>query len=462
MPASRASGVVDVEWLIAALGRAAADAGVDAYIAGGFVRDRLRGRPGRDLDLVVLGRPGGTAALLRRLAVILGWPEPELFEAYGTGKAAGDGFVVEAVEARVEEYDAGSRRPRVRPGTLEEDVWRRDFTVNTLLQTFGGQVLDLTGRGLRDLVAGVLRTPLDPSRAFEDDPLRMLRAARFASVLDARADDQLLAAMRERASRVELLSAERVRDELRGLLRGRRPSRGIEVLREGSLLGRLLPELEAMRGVEQSGWHTHDVYGHTLAAVDGAPPDLVTRAAVLLHDVGKPPCHAIDERGRHTFHDHPQVGAEMAERLLARLSWPADETAEVTALIRLHLRPIQYDAGQTGDSAVRRLIRDAGALRSRMLDVARADIRASAYPTTAGIDELAERMERLDGDGAVSARRRVLDGSALMREFGRGPGPWIGAAQRALEEAVVEGEVRTDDAEGALRWLRERRPDLVG
>jgi poly(A) polymerase len=267
--------------------------------------------------------------------------------------------------------------------------------------------------------------------------------------------------MRDRAARVDLLSAERVRDELRGLLRGRRPSRGLETLRRGGLLARLLPEIEAMRGVEQGGYHVFDVYGHTLAAVDGAPADIVTRTAALLHDVGKPPCHAIDDRGRHTFHDHPRAGAVMAEALLGRFAWPTDEVERVASLVLLHLRPIQYDPGTTTDTAVRRLVRDAGPLRTILLDLARADTLASAYPTTAGIDELAERMERLDRGGAVSSRRRVLDGETLMRLSGRGPGAWIGAAQRALDEAALDGEVSSDDPEGAVSWLRERRPDLL-
>ncbi len=455
------AGALDAVQLIEALAGSATTAGVEAHLVGGFVRDRLLGRGGRDLDLVVIGEAGGGAALLSALVVRLGWPAPQLFEAFGTGHASGDGFVVETVEARVEDYDPASRRPSVRPGTLEEDVWRRDFTVNTLVQRLDGLVLDLTGMGLADLRAGLLRTPLDPARAFLDDPLRMLRAARFASQVDLRAVPALVVAMRERAARVDLLSAERVRDELRGLLRGRRPSRGLELLREGGVMERLFPELNAMRGVEQSGWHTHDVYGHTLAAVDAAPADILTRTAVLLHDVGKPPCHALDARGRHTFHDHPGVGATMATALLDRLGWPPDETRDVAQLIRLHLRPIQYEPSTT-DTAVRRMLRDAGPLRARMLDVARADTAASAYPTTDSIDELGERMDRLDAGGAVSGRRRVLDGEALMRLAGRGAGPWIGRAQRALEEAVLEGEVDPDNAAGAERWLRERHPELLG
>ncbi|HET9050273.1 MAG TPA: HD domain-containing protein, partial [Candidatus Dormibacteraeota bacterium] len=228
------------------------------------------------------------------------------------------------------------------------------------------------------------------------------------------------------------------------------------------LLERLLPEITAMTGVEQGGYHVHDVYGHTLAALDASPPDVVTRTAVLLHDVGKPPCHAIDPNGRHTFHDHQTVGAAMAETILGRLNWPQDEVRDVAALVRLHLRPIQYAPETHSDSAVRRLVRDAGRLRDRLLDVARADTTASAFPTTAGIDELGERMRRLDEGGDLAARRRLVDGRLVMEIAGRQPGPWVGEALRALDDAVVEGEVDPHDAASVRGWLERRRPDLLG
>jgi poly(A) polymerase len=454
------AGVVDADALLDALAAAAATTGVEAHIVGGFVRDRLLGREGKDVDLVVIGASGGTAALLSAVAEQLGWSPPQLFEEFGTGHVRGGEWIVEAVEARLEVYDASSRRPVVRAGTLEEDVWRRDFTVNALVQTFSGRLLDITGRGVDDLVARVLRTPLDPVRAFDEDPLRMLRAARFAAKLDFEPVDELIAAMRDRADRVAILSTDRVRDELRGLLIGRRPSRGLETLRRGGLLERLLPEVAAMRGVEQSGHHVHDVYDHTLHALDAAPADIVTRTAVLLHDVGKPPCHAVDGAGRHTFHEHPRVGAEMATAILERLNWPQEEIRDVAALVLLHLRPMQFDPATFSDSAVRRLVRDAGALRDRLLDVARADI----IDWGAGIDELAERMRTLDAGGTLSTRRHLVD-SALVMELGgagRGPGPWVGEALRALDDAVVDGLVDPSDRESVRRWLEANRPDLLG
>jgi poly(A) polymerase len=445
---------MDTDEVLDGLRTAAAELGVEAYLVGGFVRDRLLGRGvSKDIDLLVVG--DGAVDLLGRLAERFGWSRPQQFERFGTVQVRGGGFIVEAVRARRERYDPESRKPDVEPGTLEEDIRRRDFTVNALAQDFEGRVLDVTGRGLADLHAGVLRTPLLPSDTFDEDPLRMFRGARFVAQLGFRLADGVLEAMREQAPRARILSAERIRDELARLLTSPHPRAGMEVLRQGGLLAQVLPDLEAMVGVEQSGYHCYDVFDHTMHALELARPDLVTRLAVLLHDVGKPPTHAIAEDGRHTFHDHPQVGAEMAERVLAELRFSGDQIRDVAALVRLHLRPIQYQHDTHGDAAVRRLIRAAGPLRATLLDVARADTLASSYPGTAEIDELAERMERLDRDGGVSRMGPPLDGGTIMRLGGRGQGPWVGRVLDALTEAVLEGEIPPGDAVAAEAWLRD-------
>jgi poly(A) polymerase len=452
---------VDTGEVLDGLRTAAAELGVEAYLVGGFVRDRLLGRGvSKDIDLLVVG--DGAVDLLGRLAGRFGWSRPQQFERFGTVQVRGDGFIVEAVRARRERYDPESRKPAVEPGTLEEDIRRRDFTVNALAQDFEGRVLDVTGRGLADLHAGVLRTPLDPADTFDEDPLRMFRGARFVAQLGFGLAAGVLEAMREQAPRARILSAERVRDELARLLTSPHPRAGMEVLRQGGLLAQVLPDLEAMAGVEQSGFHCYDVFDHTMHALDVAVPqeDLVTRLAVLLHDVGKPPTHAIAEDGRHTFHDHPQVGAEMAERILTELRFSGDQIRDVATLVRLHLRPIQYQHDTHGDAAVRRLIRAAGPLRERLLEVARADTRASSYPGTAEIDELAERMERLDRDGGVSRMGPPLDGGTIMRLGGRGQGPWVGRVLHALTEAVLEGEIPPGDADAAEAWLRDH-PELL-
>jgi putative nucleotidyltransferase with HDIG domain len=449
-----------IEDVVEALGDAAVQLGVEAYLVGGFVRDRLLGAPGRDIDVVVVGE--GAAPLLDRLSTGFGWSRPKLLERFGTLHTRGDGFVVEAVRARRERYDPESRKPDVEPGTLAEDIWRRDFTVNALCQEFTGRVIDLTGRGLDDLAAGVLRTPLDPADTFDEDPLRMYRGARFVAQLGFRLAEGTVEGMRPQAHRARILSAERIRDELSRLLTSRHPRAGIETMREGGLLAVSLPDVEAMIGVEQSGFHCYDVYDHTLHALDLTPTDeLVTRLAVLLHDVGKPPTHAVAEDGRHTFHDHPQVGARMATAILTGLRFSGEEIRDVATLVLLHLRPIQYQHDTYGDAAVRRLIRAAGPLRRQLLDVARADTLASSYPGTAQIDELQQRMELLDRGGGISHPRPPLDGERIMRIGGRGPGRWVGRVQDALLEAMLDGEFPPGDARAAEEWLRTH-PELLG
>jgi poly(A) polymerase len=434
---------------------------VEAYLVGGFVRDRLLGNEGKDIDLLVVG--DGAVELLAAIANTFDWARPQVFERFGTGQVRGGDFVVEAVAARAERYDPASRKPDVRPGTLEEDVWRRDFTVNALCQTLDGEILDVTGRGLDDLYAGILRTPLDAHDTFGEDPLRMYRAARFVAQLGFSLAPGVLDALRDMAPRAEILSVERVSEEVRRLLTSEHPRAGMEVLRESGLMRVHLAELLDMVGVEQSGYHVYDVYDHTMVAVEHAPRDLLTRVAVLMHDIGKPRTHAIAPDGRHTFHDHPDVGARIAETMLQRLRFGNTEIDAVSALVRMHLRPIQYDPATFSDSAVRRLMRDAGELRGRLLDVARADTRASAFPDTAGIDDLEQRMAALDAAaaGVASPFDSPLDGDEIMvLAGGRRPGPWVGAVKRALSDAVVEGEVPAGDREAARGWLDAHREVL--
>lgn len=452
-PAPGVDGVLEV------IREVAEGSGTEVHLVGGFVRDRLLGSgPGKDIDLVTVS--AGAVPLLAAAARRLGWSGPRTFDRFGTAQIRGDGVVVEVVRARAERYDPESRRPEVRPGSLEEDVWRRDFTVNALCQALDGRLLDITGRGLDDIQDRVLRTPLEPAETFAEDPLRMLRAARFRAQLGFELAPGMLAAMRAQAARAAILSSERIADELRRLLVSPHPRDGIEVLREGGLLAVVLPELQAMVGVEQSGYHVHDVYDHSTHALDASPPELLTRLAVLLHDAGKPVTHAVAEDGRHTFHGHDRAGAAIAERLLQRLRFSNDEIRAVSTLVRLHLRPIAYREDTFGDAAVRRLIREVGEHRGPLLDLARADTRASSYPDVENIDALERRMAQLDRGGAISRLSAPLSGEEIMRLGGRGPGPWVGRVKRALEEATLEGEVPAGDAAAARRWLAAR-PGLL-
>jgi poly(A) polymerase len=440
------------EDVIATVGKCFAKAGVEAYIVGGFVRDQLLGHTSKDIDIVCVN-DGGIEAL-EAFARKNHWSKPAIFERFGTAQTRGDGFIVEVVRARRERYDPESRKPDVAPGTLEEDIMRRDFTVNALCQTFGGEILDLTGKGRADLQSGVLRTPLDAQETFSEDPLRMLRAARFVAQLGFQPAPGMLEAMRAQAERARLLSAERIRDELARLLTSSHVRDGMNLLRDSGLLDVAVPQLLDMVGVEQGGYHKYDVWDHTMYAVEASPPDLITRCAALFHDSGKPATHALAEDGKHTFYGHAGVGATIARLVMERLRFSNDEIEAVAKLVDLHLRPIQYDQESWSDSAVRRLIRDAGELRDQMIDLARADTVASSFPTTAGLDELALRMDALDKGGSVSKFVAPVSGNEIMALAGRKRGPWVGVVKRALEDAVIEGTLDPNDHDAAVEWLR--------
>ncbi len=445
-----------IESLLATVAAAAVETGVEVYLVGGFVRDRLLGHPSKDIDMVAVGSDG--IPLIAAVARRRKWAPPQVFERFGTGQIRGDGFILEVVRARAESYAEDSRNPDVRPGTLEEDIMRRDFTVNALCQRIDGEVLDITGHGLDDLRNGVLRTPLDPITTFRDDPLRMFRGARFVAQLGFRLADAVIPAMRAEAHRVAILSVERIAEEVRRLLVCEHPREGLDVLRDGGLLDVALPELSAMVGVEQhGGYHIYDVFDHTTHAIETTPPDLLTRLGALFHDVGKPPTRERREDGRDTFYDHPQVGAAVTKTVLERLRFSTDEIDAVCRLVALHLRPIQYTADWK-DGAVRRLIHDAGALRHELFAIAQADTLASAYPDTDNLDALRARMDALDDGGRITRLAPPLSGHEIMAlEGGRRPGPWIGVVQRALAEAVLDGEIPPENGDAARNWLRSHR-----
>lgn len=433
-----------------------------ALVVGGYVRDRLLGgeRAQHIAEVDVLVESGKGLDVAAGTARRLGAHPPVVFERFGTAHARIGEYDVEFVSTRAERYDPKSRKPTVRPASLAEDVKRRDFTINTLLMDWDGTVIDLTGRGLADLAARRIMTPLDPKVTFDEDPLRMLRAVRFATVLGFELDPAVAGAIRQSAARLgpPVVSMERIHDEFRKLLLADDAERGLRLLDETGLLVRILPQLEAGKGVEQGGWHSHDVFGHSLRAAQLAPPDLITRVAALLHDVGKPATRDVKD-GKITFIGHPEIGATMAQQALRRLRFSGEEIEAVDRLVRLHMRPIQYDPQAWEDKAVRRLVRDAGPHLPALLALARADMQASHYPQVEKIDHLAERIRRLDA-AQINAITSPLSGDELMARYGRGPGPWIKRVKAALEDAIVDGILAADTA-AAWRYLDEH-PELLG
>ena len=437
--------------LLRLLKQAADDRGVRAWVVGGYVRDKLLGRPHPNPDVVVEG--GDALKLAEGFAELAHAEPPVTFERYGTAQVTLSGHLVEFVTARAESYAPESRKPDVRPATLEEDLRRRDFTVNTLLMEFDGKIHDPLG-GRKDLDARILRTPTDPLRTFEDDPLRMLRAIRFASELGFELAPDLLPAMRQLKSRLAppVISVERTADELRHMLTSERPRLAIELLDAGGLLEVILPEVAACKGVAQSGYHTHDVYGHTLLTVERVPADLIVRLAALFHDVGKPSTATPDG----AFTGHETVGAAMAKSALERLRFSQKEVEAVVLLVLLHLRPAYYRS-EWSDGAVRRLARDAGEQLHRLMALARADVAASAYPEPEKLDELQARIEVVLHE-RPSRLTPVVTGEDVMRVRGIGPGPDVGRIKQRLQELVIDGEI-APTREAVLDYLASQ-PDL--
>ncbi len=439
------------EDLLRLLKQAADDLGLRVWVVGGYVRDMLLGRPHPNPDVVVEG--GDALKLAERFAELAHVEPPVTFERYGTAQVTIPGHLVEFVTARAESYAPESRKPDVRPATLEEDLRRRDFTVNTLVMDLDGKIYDSLG-GRKDLDARILRTPTDPLRTFADDPLRMLRAIRFASELGFELAPELLPAMRQMRSRLgrPVISVERTAEELRRMLTSERPRLALELLDASGLLELILPEVAACKGVAQTGYHTHDLYGHTLLTVERVPAELIVRLAALFHDVGKPSTATPDG----AFTGHEMVGAAMVKSALERLRFSQKDVDAVVVLVRLHLRPVYYRS-EWSDGAVRRLARDAGEQLDRLMALARADVAASAYPEPEKLDELQARIDAVLHE-RPSRLTPVVTGEDVMRVRGIGPGPDVGRVKQRLQELVIDGEI-APSRKAVLDYLASH-PDL--
>ena len=428
------------------------------YLVGGIVRDRfLAVEPDEDIDIVLEGDAAQLAAFLYESGVAE--HPPVTYPRFGTAMVSVDGRQVELVGARKESYDRASRKPSAKSGSLLDDVLRRDFTINTLLENLHtGVVLDLTGQAHDDIRNRIIRTPTDPHATFDDDPLRMLRAVRFATRLGFTIDVDTYAAIRQRASRLSIVSAERTRAEFVKILMSPNASFGLEMLRETGLLGGFAPELSAMHSVSQNIHHIYDVWTHTLKTLELIPEDsgIILRMVALLHDVGKVETRSIDEHGAVHFYRHEVVGSEIARRLMRRLRFSNSQISQVAFLISMHLRVGEYDS-QWSDSAVRRLIRDAGDSLEDLVGLTAAD-KAAANPATEHVDIEAFRDHVSRVRKALSGQRiqSPLNGREIIEALGLEPGPDVGAAKAYLENQIVEGNLLPGDKAGAIDLLRER------
>lgn len=438
--------------VLALLKQASTDLDCKAWVVAGYVRDRLLKRAHSDLDVVV--EDGRARELAEWFAMVADAEQPVIFERFGTAQVTVPGHTVEFVSARAESYARDSRKPDVRPATLDEDLRRRDFTINALVMDFDGHVQDRLGTSLADLKSKLLRTPDDPNVTFDDDPLRMLRAVRFAAQLGFELASDVIPAMQRKATRLRppVVSAERIADELQKMLISERPKLALELLDEGGLMAVLLPELIACKEVRQGGYHTHDVYGHTLLTVAATPPDLTVRLAALFHDVGKPSTAAPDG----SFKGHEEVGARMAAEVLQSLRFPQKEIDAVASLVRLHLRPVYYERDWS-DGAIRRLAVDAGELLDRLIALARADLAASAYPDKDKLDELESRLHAVLKE-TPSRLSSPIDGKDIMRIRKITAGPEVGRIKKALTDLVMDGKI--DPSREAVQEYLESHQDL--
>jgi poly(A) polymerase len=432
-------------------------AGRQAYLVGGTVRDALLDRSHTDVDLATDARPDEVVRRVADMAEHV-WLQGQQF---GTVGCRVDGTDFEITTFRAEVYRSDSRKPEVAfADDLETDLSRRDFTVNAMALRLPDPELIDPFDGAADLAARRLRTPLEPEVSFGDDPLRMLRAARFIAGFGLEPDAALVGAVEELRGRLEIVSAERIHDELSKLLVVPDPTAGLWFLCETGLADEFLPELNAMR-LEQDPIHTHkDVLAHTIAVVSNTRADLRVRLAALLHDIGKPKTRSIGPGGV-SFHHHEVVGARMADERLRALRFPSDVIADVTKLIYLHLRIHTYAMGWT-DRAVRRYARDAGPLLDDLNHLVRSDCttrnKVKARALNQRMDELEARIEALREQEELDAIRPPLDGHQVMAFLGVKPGPLVGEALDFLLEARLdEGPIDEDDAYRRLAaWARER------
>jgi poly(A) polymerase len=455
------------------LGARFAEAGEELALVGGPVRDAMLGRLQNDLDFTTSARPDTTERLLK------GWADAiwDMGRAFGTIGCRKGPWQVEITTYRSESYDPDSRKPDVDFGdSLEGDLGRRDFSVNSMaVRVPSREFVDPFG-GVVDLAERVLRTPGAPEDSFSDDPLRMMRAARFAAQLGFSVAPEVVAAMTAMAGRIEIISAERVRDELVKLVCAPHPRLGLTLLTDTGLAAYVLPELPAL-ALERDEHHRHkDVYEHTLTVLEqsidlehrlappGQPsgPDFVSRFAALMHDVGKPKTRRFETGGIVTFHHHDVVGAKLTRKRMQALRFSNHDIDAVSRLVELHLRFHGYGSGEWTDSAVRRYVRDAGDQLERLHILTRADCttrnQRKAQRLRRTYDALEERIERLSQEEELAAIRPDLDGNQIMEILGIGPGREVGAAYSfLLELRMDEGPKSPEDAEAALRaWWAAR------
>ena len=433
--------------------------GVKAFVVGGYVRDHYLCRPSTDIDVVVVGSGIALAeALGRELHT-----KVSVFKTFGTAMLRAGGVEVEFVGARRESYTHDSRKPQVEAGTLEDDQRRRDFTINALAWSLNGdsfgELVDPFG-GLDDFDACIIRTPCDPDITFSDDPLRMMRAVRFAAQLGFSIEDETFEAIRRNASRIKIVSRERIASELNKIVLSPVPSMGFELLELTGLLELIFPEMHRLKGVERRGQHAHkDNFAHTLKVLDNVARrsgDLWLRWAAVLHDIAKPQTKAYDPRIGWTFHGHEVLGSKMVPAIFRQLKLPLNEHMKfVQKLVFLHLRPIILSEDLVTDSAVRRLLFEAGDDIEALMTLCEADITsgidAKVKRYMANFELVRRKMKDLEERDRIRNFQPPITGEIIMKTYCIGPSRVIGEIKEVIKNAILDGEIPNEyDAAYAL------------
>ncbi|MEX2117439.1 MAG: HD domain-containing protein [Bacteroidota bacterium] len=446
--------------LLETIGAIADRQSVRAYVVGGFVRDFLLGREVRDMDIVVLGDGidfAGIVAREMKQGSLVTFPK------FGTAMLTLGESKVEFVGARKESYDRNSRKPSVARGTLEDDLMRRDFTVNAMAVSLNepdrGTLFDPHG-GQDDLKKQVLRTPLNPEQTFDDDPLRILRAMRFAAQLGFSIDGGILRAAQEMKDRLKIVSQERISEEFLKTMMSPRPSAGLLPMQDTGVLEIVFPEMARLSGVDQRNEHHHkDVFLHTLKVIDNISEHTQNawlRMAALMHDIAKPRTKAFKEGIGWTFHGHEEAGARMVKPLFRRMKLPLDNVPYIEKLVRLHLRPMALvDEGVT-DSAVRRLLYEAGEEIDDLMTLCRADITSKnpklVNQVKSNYERVAQKMTEVEEKDRMRNWRPALDGEEIMRVCGIEPGRVVGRLKQAVVDAILDGKI-PNEHDAALNYL---------
>ena len=451
------------------IAHAAAALQMPAYIIGGFVRDKLLGRQTKDADIVCVGN---SIDLAHQVAAHFNpVPPVAFFKTYGTAQIKLDDVEIEFVGARKESYRYHSRNPEVVPGSLEDDQRRRDFTINALGISLNeadyGKLSD-PFNGLQDLQNKIIRTPLDPAQTFSDDPLRMMRAIRFAAQLQFRIDDHTWQGIQQNTQRIKIITQERITDELNKILMSPKPSVGFDLLYQSGLLHIIFPQMVELEGAEYIDGKGHkDNFYHTLQVIDNIcakTNDLWLRWAALLHDIGKPATKKFEEGHGWTFHGHEVVGGRMVPKIFAKLKLPQNEKMRfVRKLVELHLRPISLTQENITDSAIRRLLFDAAEDMEALMTLCEADItsknKTKVKRYLENFEMVRQRMEEVEEKDRIRNWQPPVTGEMIMEIFGLTPCREVGEIKNAIRDAILDGHIQ-NNYEAAYELMLKKAAEL--